>query len=116
MRTKNKTRRLDVSKLTVGAIRQDIEITIGGRFASLSDMRNDAEKEWEHFRDAICKVAEQKIGYKKKIVKNWITPASLAKQEEARQESRDERGSTRQGKARERRCNGSGERHGWSSN
>ena len=45
-------------------------------------MRNDAEKEWEQFRDAVCEVAEQKIGYKKKIVKKWITPATLAKQEE----------------------------------
>ena len=49
VRTKNKIRRFDVSKLTVGVIRQDIEITIGGRFAALSDVRNDAEKEWEQF-------------------------------------------------------------------
>jgi hypothetical protein len=85
VRTKNKTRRFDVSKLTVGAIRQDIEITIGGRFAALSDVRDDVEKEWEQFRDAVCEVAEQKIGYKKKNVKKWISPATLAKQEEVRQ-------------------------------
>ena len=48
-------------------------------------MKNDAEKEWEQFRDALCEVAEQKIGYKKKNVKKWISPATLAKQEEVRQ-------------------------------
>ena len=48
-------------------------------------MRNDAEKEWEQFRDAVCEVAEQKIGYKKKNVKKWVSPATLAKQEEVRQ-------------------------------
>ena len=69
----------------MGAIRQDIEITIGGRYAALSDVRDDAEKELEQFRDAVCEVAEQKIGYKKNIVKKLITPATLAKQEEKRQ-------------------------------
>ncbi len=49
VRTKNRSRRFDVSKLTDGAIRQDFEITVGGRFAALSDVRNDAEKEWKQF-------------------------------------------------------------------
>ena len=67
VRTKIKTRRFDVSKLTVGAIRQDIEVTIGGRFAALSDVRNDAEKEWEQFRDAMCEVVEQKLDIKRRL-------------------------------------------------
>ena len=54
-------------------------------FAALSDVRDEAVKEWEQFRDAACEVAEQKIGYKKKNVKKWISPATLTKQEEVRQ-------------------------------
>ena len=83
--TRNKTRRFDVSKLSDGAIRQDIEMTIGNRFAALSDVSEDAETEWKQFRDAVCEVAEQKIGYRKKNVKKWISPATLIKQEDTRQ-------------------------------
>ena len=52
MRTKNRTRRFEVSKFANEAIWQDIEIAIGGK-------SNYVEKEWVQFRFVISEVAEQ---------------------------------------------------------
>ena len=78
-------KRYNMEKLNNGDVQRSFEVKIKNRYEILENLTdNDTEKEWTTFKEAINQVAEEELGYTKRISQTWISKEAESLVEEIR--------------------------------
>ena len=78
-------RKYDVRALKDQSVKEDFSIELRNRFEALENLPDNIDDHWGKVREVYQSVCEEKLGCKKRIRKEWITPATWKKVEERRE-------------------------------
>ena len=77
-RMQKKVKRFNISKQKDNLIKDQFEVTVGGRFNVLLEQQQSIEEMWKNTKEILCEAAEEVLGFKESEArKPWISQEVL---------------------------------------